>query len=404
MNAHVLIHNRISQTNLLAWTGSFFLHGVIILASLSFLTPTPAKQASQTLKWNVSLIQPAPSSVPTEHVQTVTRPSPTRHPTLSRPLHDRHMVEHRPIQREQASTHQTAARPQNIHKPIKTQKTPQRAHTSPQSRPKQVAQALTPVTPKPTNRQQVSRRKTSTPSRVLPPAQAYPQTVRATVSQNVRATQYEVTSVATQSVQMGKHKPSSKVAETSHKAMTTMTSTVQTKSRPAQPQQQTIAQSTNQRQIASTNQGIQRPPQQTVINAGSPERHFTKQLRHRSQTSSRKHVATQSRRQASSNKTVTSNQLSAEALAFLKLLREKIEKHRKYPRVAKRLGYQGTTTLSFALSHNGDLKVLQVADPSGHSMLDEAALAAVQRIMPLKPPAMIGDTLIEIPVAFELTR
>ncbi len=388
----------------MTWTGSLFLHGVLILASLSFLTPTPANQASETLKWNVSLIQPTPSSVPTEHVQTVTRPSPSRHTTLSRPLQHRHVVAHRPIQREQPSTHKTAARPQQNHKPIKTQHTPKRAPTPPNLLPTQMAQALTTVSTKLTNRQQVAPGKTSTPSRSLPHFQSSPQTVRAQVPQNVRASQHKVTTVAVKSAQMGQPKQFIKMAETSRKAITTMTSTVQTHSKQAQPHQQAIIQSSNRRRIAPTTQGIQRQLQQTVRYTGSTQRHITKELRHRSQTSSRKQVATKPRQRASSDKTVTSDQLSGEALAFLKLLREKIERHRKYPRVAKRLGYQGTTTVSFAISHQGTLTVLQVADPSGHSMLDEAALTAVQRIMPLKPPAMIGGTLIEIPVAFELTR
>jgi len=97
-----------------------------------------------------------------------------------------------------------------------------------------------------------------------------------------------------------------------------------------------------------------------------------------------------------------SNQLSPEVLAFLKLLREKIQAHREYPYVAKRLGYQGVTTVRFTLSQAGDLTMLKVAEPSGHSVLDQAALDAIQKITPLKPPSMMGNLRIEIPVAFEL--
>jgi len=111
-----------------------------------------------------------------------------------------------------------------------------------------------------------------------------------------------------------------------------------------------------------------------------------------------------SRPKPSKRQHVASNKLSPEVLAFLKLLREKIQRHREYPRVAKRLGYHGVTTVAFSLSKRGDLTLLKVSEPSGHSVLDQAALEAIKKVLPLKPPSMMGNAAIEIPVSFELRR
>ncbi|GJL65106.1 MAG: hypothetical protein NPIRA05_00770 [Nitrospirales bacterium] len=88
----------------------------------------------------------------------------------------------------------------------------------------------------------------------------------------------------------------------------------------------------------------------------------------------------------------------------MKLLREKIQRHREYPRIAKRLGYHGITTVAFSLSQGGDLTLLKVSEPSGHPILDEAALDAIKKVIPMKPPSMMGNAAIEVPVSFELRR
>lgn len=110
------------------------------------------------------------------------------------------------------------------------------------------------------------------------------------------------------------------------------------------------------------------------------------------------------RKEAPATKQFTTKGLSPEVLAFLKLLRLEIEQARVYPSRARRMGLEGTTKVRFALLPNGELKSLQVAEPSGYAVLDAAALATVKKVLPFHP----SDTVeleglsIEVPIKFWL--
>ncbi len=98
------------------------------------------------------------------------------------------------------------------------------------------------------------------------------------------------------------------------------------------------------------------------------------------------------------------NGLSPEVLAFLNRLRQRIEQAREYPYAAKQMGFEGTTTIRFALLPNGNLQSLAVAYPSGYSMLDDAAIETIKKVLPLKPPTSAGNRplSIEVPIKFWL--
>ena len=51
----------------------------------------------------------------------------------------------------------------------------------------------------------------------------------------------------------------------------------------------------------------------------------------------------------------------------------------KYPTAARRAGQQGTVTLSFTVGTSGKVTSVRIAKSSGHSLLDNAALAAIRR-------------------------
>jgi len=255
--------------------------------------------------------------------------------------------------------------------------------------------------------------------------------------QSIRTARIETAESSVKTGKVGKHSKPVKTATTKSKAMTAPVTAVHTQHMPQyqtaivkqatstvttivkslvtstnneisrtdiQKTRQTVTRSINHQESTSTQPQVKRIRKQPAIFAGKPDRQTVKKRSARTKTNSISHKVVKFRQKKSSDKNHVSNGLSKEVLAFLKLLREKIEKHRQYPRIAKRLGYQGTTTISFALSHAGDLTLLKVSEPSGHKILDEAALEAVQNVTPLKPPKTIGGTAIEIPVAFELSR
>ncbi|CDG23328.1 conserved protein of unknown function [Xenorhabdus poinarii G6] len=60
-------------------------------------------------------------------------------------------------------------------------------------------------------------------------------------------------------------------------------------------------------------------------------------------------------------------------------LRQEIERHKRYPRKAKRMKQQGTVTINFTLSDDGTLTAAKVVNSSGNDALDNAALDAVER-------------------------
>ena len=110
-------------------------------------------------------------------------------------------------------------------------------------------------------------------------------------------------------------------------------------------------------------------------------------------------------RPVTTSRSVSADGLSPELLAFSRLLREKVARTLKFPRLAKRLGYSGTTHVSIALSKTGIVRDLKVSQPSGYEILDKAAIVTLQEVLQTtKPPESIEIEQLVIPIAFNLKR
>ncbi len=385
MRTITLFHDRESSVSILTWGGSLIFHGLLILGTFTFLTQVTPTPASERLPWKVSLVPPGPSPELSEHAQTVKHSQqPTTRSTVSRPQPKRHLVQQRRIQQRQPSVYQTAAvtrpAPQPVNNHVPTQAMLSHSVPSPRSLPKRVTHIQATLTRQAISTTRVMAETTPLLKKQHLNRKAEIRTVKFAQPQVISAT--AVTHSAPSS---RKTEPTSgKIQQRSESSMP----------RSHRPQQDTSV----------VKQRVSPVAKQPAIFAGAPKRQITQKLHHRTKLASISREAMQSRQKRHSDNSQISKGLSKEVLTFLKLLREKIEKSREYPRRAKRLGYQGTTTISFALSHAGKLTLLKIAEPSGHTILDEAALKAVQSISTLKPPMSIGGTPIEIPVAFELTR
>lgn len=103
---------------------------------------------------------------------------------------------------------------------------------------------------------------------------------------------------------------------------------------------------------------------------------------------------TQSRDQAGAE--LAQAELAQAELA--RLLRHAIEDHKRYPFTARRRGQQGTATVGFTLTPDGRIEGLTLDAASGHTALDQAALAAVEGIAPFQPAGRYLDA----PAAFRL--
>jgi protein TonB len=75
-----------------------------------------------------------------------------------------------------------------------------------------------------------------------------------------------------------------------------------------------------------------------------------------------------------------------------------------YPRVAQRRGYEGTVFVEVFVDTRGQVKDFRLAESSGYSLLDKAALVSVKKW--IFEPGMRGDKKIEmwviVPVRFKL--
>jgi protein TonB len=70
---------------------------------------------------------------------------------------------------------------------------------------------------------------------------------------------------------------------------------------------------------------------------------------------------------------------------YIRAVRARIERHKRYPPAAVRDNLEGTVIVSFLLDRHGTLRDKRIAVGSGSSVLDEAALAAVAESSPFPP-------------------
>jgi len=96
------------------------------------------------------------------------------------------------------------------------------------------------------------------------------------------------------------------------------------------------------------------------------------------------------------------------AQSYLEMVRLKIERHKKYPDIARIKNIEGSVVVRFVITPEGGVGVceLEVAKGSRNNALDLAALRAVQDAAPFpKPPRRLfkGAIPLELTIVFELT-
>lgn len=82
-----------------------------------------------------------------------------------------------------------------------------------------------------------------------------------------------------------------------------------------------------------------------------------------------------------------------------------LERHKKYPRLARKRHAEGTAYLRFRMDRSGQVLSFALARSAGHEVLDEEVLAMIQRAEPLPalPPEVTeGEVEIVVPVQFTL--
>lgn len=97
--------------------------------------------------------------------------------------------------------------------------------------------------------------------------------------------------------------------------------------------------------------------------------------------------------------------VSAPSPNYIAKLRLWLERHKDYPKLARRKRMQGVVLLYFRVGRDGTVMAQEIREDSGHVLLDEAALEMLARATPLPafPQDMQGDYLdVVLPVEYSL--
>ncbi len=91
---------------------------------------------------------------------------------------------------------------------------------------------------------------------------------------------------------------------------------------------------------------------------------------------------------------------------YSSLLGRSIAKHKYYPKIARKRGWQGKVILDLRIDGSGNILSAKVQDSSGHAILDKEALKMAEKAAPFpKPPLALQSQIfnITVPVSFKLS-
>ena len=94
------------------------------------------------------------------------------------------------------------------------------------------------------------------------------------------------------------------------------------------------------------------------------------------------------------------------AASYLEMVKLRIEREKRYPENARTRQIEGHITVQFVITPEGNIKRAAIVKKSGHAVLNEAALLAVNKAAPFqKPPPRFfkGDVTLTVTIVFELT-
>ena len=102
-----------------------------------------------------------------------------------------------------------------------------------------------------------------------------------------------------------------------------------------------------------------------------------------------------------------SSAAAASQLTFEQLLLGHLERHKRFPRAAQQRRQQGMPYIRFTMDRRGKVLRSRLERSTGFALLDEEALALLQRAQPLPsmPAELAGDQLeVIVPIEFFLSR
>lgn len=94
-------------------------------------------------------------------------------------------------------------------------------------------------------------------------------------------------------------------------------------------------------------------------------------------------AGTESAKTAGSGSSTSGGGVPGASADYLAALRAWLEKHKRYPRRARRLRQEGTALLYFVMNRRGEVLEYRIRESSGHEALDEEVAAMIERAQPL---------------------
>jgi len=81
-------------------------------------------------------------------------------------------------------------------------------------------------------------------------------------------------------------------------------------------------------------------------------------------------------------------------------IKDLINRHITYPKMARQRGWQGKVIISFVISSDGHAKAIEIVESSGIGSLDKNAVEAVKRASPFPKPPVAAQLI--IPIRYQL--
>ena len=118
-------------------------------------------------------------------------------------------------------------------------------------------------------------------------------------------------------------------------------------------------------------------------------------------------VATAAKPPAGSDKADSVQAHAGSSTSYIARVRALLESNKAYPKAARMRKQQGVARVVFTIDRSGHVLDCRLADPTGHPLLDQEALAMVARSdpFPAPPHTIKGDRIeLDAPVEFSLAR
>jgi len=107
----------------------------------------------------------------------------------------------------------------------------------------------------------------------------------------------------------------------------------------------------------------------------------------------------------SSNSSGNSPKAKKEKANYYAMVSAHLNRRKKYPTEARKARKQGVVKVRFTVDRNGNISNVSITGSSGHTILDQATLALMQRVAPLPrmPKSMVPNKVtISLPIDYSL--